>query len=502
MTLSQIEAVDAVIVGGGIAGIAIAEYLARHSSLRLRVLEQAPRLGLGSSGKLEGWFHTGGLYSGQDDGQTFMNCVNSLEDLLNHYAPYFGARCNFRLQETAPAVWEPQIFPCADGWFNPNPVYLIHPQSHCPELSRSGLQGDRVQMELQRQRVFRRLEAAYGGRHNWSRGEKCLAPTYAQVEQETGLPAVSLLTENLALQDYCRRFDQSFQQPPSDYAFLRCQDAAMDTYAILRDLTASALSRGVEFETGITLEKMNGDRYGPVRLKSLVYRGAGGERKHLKAQIFIFAAGESLGPILEELHLRARLKRNLSAMIVAYPALSEVNFVRMSAKNAFHFNHFVQSVQRRGKKLTYSLLANSGYAGADSPENADIEPLLDSAERYFGAEALYNRRLWGYDCVKTELVSDDEQKRRYSYWIESAPNSNYLCVLPGKFSFFPTVALQTFQRLKSLIPVPVLTPAESPRLSSTVLAEAEKLVGLPYPQQLLEEHPPGAVEARLGKMAL
>lgn len=488
MNLSQIEAVDAVIVGGGIAGVAIAEYLARHSSLRLRVLEQAPQLGLGSSGKLEGWFHTGGLYSGQDDGQTFMNCVNSLEDLLNDYAPYFGARCNFRLQETAPQIWRPQAFPSADGWFNPNPVYLIHPQSHCPELSRSGLQGDRVQMELQGQRVFRRLEAAYGGQHNWFQGGKCLAPTYAQVEQETRLPAASLLTTNLTLQDYCRRFDESFQQPPSDYAFLQCQDAAMDTYAILRDLTAGALSRGVRFETGITLEEINGDRYGPVRLKSLVYRGAGGERKHLKAKIFIFATGENLGPILEELHLRARLKRNLSAMIVAYPALSEVNFVRMSTKNAFHFNHFVQSVQRRGKLFTYSLLANSGYTGADGRESTDIEPLLESAERYFGAEALYSRQLWSYDCAKTELVSDDEQKRRYSYWIESAPSSNYLCVLPGKFSFFPTVARQTFQRLKSLIPVPVVPPPESVALSPTVLAEAENLVALPYPQQLLQDY--------------
>ncbi|MFN5513903.1 MAG: FAD-dependent oxidoreductase [Cyanobacteriota bacterium] len=486
MNLAQIEAVDGVIVGGGVAGVAIAEYLARHSSLRLRVLEQAPQLALGSSGKLEGWFHTGGLYSGQDDGQTFMNCVNSLEDLLNDYAPYFGARCNFRLQEAAPEVWQPRVFASADGWFNPNPVYLIHPQSHCPELSRSGLQGDRVQMELQRQRVFRRLEAAYGGRHNWRQGEDCLAPTYAQVEQEGGLPAASLLTENSVLTDYCRRFDQSFQQPFSDYAFLRCRDAAMDTYAILRDLTASALSQGVEFETGITLEEINGDRYGPVRLKSLVYRDAQGKRKHLKAKAFIFAAGENLGPILTELNLRARLKRNLSAMIVAYPALSGVNFVRMSTKNAFHFNHFVQSVQRRGQLLTYSLLANSGYAGAESRENADIEPLLDAAERYFGADTLYGRRLWSYDCLKTELVSDDEQKRRYSYWIESAPSSNYLCVLPGKFSFFPTVARQTFQRLKSLIPVPVLAPLESVNLSPTVLAEAENLVALPYPQQLLQ----------------
>lgn len=71
-----------VIIGGGIAGIAIAEFLARNCGLSIKLLEQAAELGTGASGKLEGWFHTGALYSGHDDAQTFMNCVNSLEELI------------------------------------------------------------------------------------------------------------------------------------------------------------------------------------------------------------------------------------------------------------------------------------------------------------------------------------------------------------------------------------------------------------------------------------
>ena len=91
--------------------MAIAEFLARHSHLSIRVLESSPQLGTQASGKLEGWFHTGALYAGQDDAQTFINCVNSLEDLINFYSPYFPGRCNFSLQSTNPSTFRPATTP-------------------------------------------------------------------------------------------------------------------------------------------------------------------------------------------------------------------------------------------------------------------------------------------------------------------------------------------------------------------------------------------------------
>lgn len=301
----------------------------------------------------------------------------------------------------------------------------------------------------------------------------------------------SRLASNARLEAFCQHFDQSFGFGPGDYALIRTLDCTIDTYAMLRDCVASALSLGVTIETGIQLESLNSDRYGPLRLKSLVYRTGTGQRKHLKAQAFIFAVGADFGPILAELQVRARLKQSRSAMIVAYPALSTHNFVRMSTKNRFHFNHFIQSPQREKTALSYSMLANSSYTDGDSPEAVDIEPLLDSAERYFGKKKLYQRHLYCYDCTKTEFVSDDEQKRRYSYWIEAAPQSNYLCVLPGKFSFFPTVALQAFRRLQTLIPVPerpCLSALDSTLEASAAYKQAQSLVALPYPRQILDQY--------------
>ncbi len=483
---SEIEYTDVIVVGGGIAGIAIAEYLARHSRLSIKVLERAQHLGTGASGKLEGWFHTGALYSGQDDAQTFINCVNGVEDLVNLYAPYFPKLCNVALNKVKPTLFRPTVIPNPQGWFNDSPVYLIHPQADSPESKLSDLKSDSVHMELQRNRVLGRLEVAYGQQHNWLHEGNCQAPTYAQVEAHEGLDC-SLRDSTETVRNLCRRFDASYDMEPSNYEILRTLDCSMNTSSIMRTLVASALDRGVTFETGVTIDKLLIDRYGPIRIKSLLCQNQQGFPKRLKANLFIFAVGGGFEPFLSELQVRARLKRSRSAMVVAEPALINTNFVRMSTKNRFHFNHFVQHREIGGENLVYSMLADSGYASDDPRSEVDIEPILESAQRYFGKDKLYSRKLFSYECIKTEFISEEEQKRRYSYWIESNPNSNYLCVLPGKFSFFPTVAFQAYQRIRTLIKFDECIPNSSFEPETQIEKEAAKLVANSYPVQIIRQ---------------
>lgn len=483
---SEIEYVDAIIIGGGIAGVAIAEFLARHTNLSIKVLEKSPQLGNLASGKLEGWFHTGALYSGQDDAQTFINCVNGVEDLINLYSPYFSEKCNINLAETSEGFFTPYITPQPQGWFNDQPVYIIHPQTDAPEIQSSHLKSDSIQLNIQRNRVLGRLEAAYGKQHNWRVNHRCIAPTYAQVENYEGLTC-SLKNSTELVQNLCRNFDASYGIEATNYDIIQTLDSSMNTSAILRDLVASALSQGVMFETGVTIDKLLIDRYGPIRIKSLLCHSHRGLAKRLKAKLFIFAVGQGFEPFLSDLQVRARLKKSRSAMVVAYPALVDINFVRMSTKNRFHFNHFIQRRERGDTQFIYSMLADSGYARDGAEEEVDIEPILESAERYFGQDKLYSRQLFSYECVKTEFISEEEQKRRYSYWIESSPQSNYLCVLPGKFSFFPTVAFQAYQRIKTLINVDECSPPETFKSNPTIEHQATALVADSYPLQIFSE---------------
>lgn len=444
---------DVVIIGGGIAGIAIAELLARKTDLCIKLIDHARQLGTGASGKLEGWFHSGALYSGNDDAQIFMNCVNGIEDLINYYSSYFAEQCNIVLEERYHHLFVPTVRHHEGGWFNDAPVLYILPDQGSLDIRLSRFKNDSVLWEIQRQRVRNRLEAAFGLHHNWLQDGQCRAPSYAHIESYRD-GRCSLNETSGILDEVCRRYDKSFGLPASSYEIIQSLDVSMNTATILRDLVASALSKGVDFETGITVENLVLDRFGPTRIKSVLCRDRHGVAHLLKAKLFIFAVGADFKILLQQLHLRVRLKMSKSAMVIAAPALATVNFARMSIREKFHFNHFVQQVHDPKESFQYSILANSGFSPEDADverDVADVDNLLEPAERYFGKKELYLRRLYSYDCIKTEFISEEEEQRRYSYWIELNKDSNYISVLPGKFSFFPTVAYQTYLRVRDLL---------------------------------------------------
>ncbi|MEO0631798.1 MAG: FAD-dependent oxidoreductase, partial [Planctomycetota bacterium] len=86
------EHYDLIVVGGGIAGVASAELIARTAAARGRlarivVLEAGPGIGCGASGSLQGWFHTGALYSTFDEDVSSNACVRSRRILDEQYGP-------------------------------------------------------------------------------------------------------------------------------------------------------------------------------------------------------------------------------------------------------------------------------------------------------------------------------------------------------------------------------------------------------------------------------
>ena len=486
-----IQHYDVLIIGGGIAGIAIAELLARTTSLRIKVIDCAPQLGTEASGKLEGWFHAGALYSGHDDAQTFMNCLNGLQDLITLYSSYFPNRCNLVLQERHPNVFVPSVQRAVGGWFHDANVSYILPTHQSPDIKLSRLKSDPVLWEIQRKRVLNRLEASFGHQYNWLQGGQCLAPTLEQIEDYNG-GLCSLIEPSGILDALCKRHDESFGVSASHYDIVKSADVSMSPSSIMRDLVASAISNGVDFETGLTIETLVTDRFRPSRLKSLVCRHQNGSLNNLKASVFIFAVGSGFKTLLPQLQLRVKVKMNKSVMAVASPSLVNLNFVRMSMKDKFHFNHLAQHANTDRGPVRYSILANSGFSN-DGPDLeaahdvADLDQLLDAAERYFGKEELYSRRLYSYECIKTEFMSEEEGKRRYSYWIEWNRESNYISVLPGKFSFFPTVAHQTYMKVKECLGFKEVDPKDRYLTDQTHEQLAQHLVAEHYPLAIVAE---------------
>ncbi|MDC3116598.1 FAD-binding oxidoreductase [Alphaproteobacteria bacterium] len=79
---------DWIIVGGGVAGISIAEILARNG-LRVLLLEKEPYLGSKLTGVFQEWFHTGLLYSIQNDSHfTSKYLLGAIDDMFSYYSEY------------------------------------------------------------------------------------------------------------------------------------------------------------------------------------------------------------------------------------------------------------------------------------------------------------------------------------------------------------------------------------------------------------------------------
>ena len=392
------------------------------------------------------------------------------------------------LEKRTSQVFLPTVQRRQHAWFNDAPIYYILPNHNSPDIRLSRLKSDPVFLDIQMQRVLARLQGIFGGGYNWLQGGRCLAPSLATIEQHH-VPSVLPEQPPDSLKDLTRRFDSSFELPDSSPTFFTSLDVTLNTATIIRDLVASALARGVKFETGIKTQSIVMERYGPTRVKGMMCRDRNDRPMNLRAKLFIFAVGSGFEKFLSDLDLRVRLKMYKSAMVVAYPSLWSVNFARMSINTKFHFNHLIQSGALGNTPVSYSMLANSGFSPQEplgAQEVAGVDDLLETAERYFGDE-LYARRLLSYDCAKTEFITDQEEKRRYSYWIESPNQGNFMCILPGKFSFFPTVAHQTHLRVKELLDLKDPTQPSRFLPEKSICDKARQLVADHYPIRMLAQ---------------
>jgi len=147
-----------------------------------------------------------------------------------------------------------------------------------------------------------------------------------------------------------------------------------------------------------------------------------------------------------------------------------------------------------GGQIEYSMLGDSGF-GAQGAATTEFlggtDALIDSAKDYFGMDVIQSRHLFAYECLKTEFIGKSEEERRYSYWVESNEASACLFVLPGKFSFFPTVALQTYKKVKEQLKLHDTDERPNDKKPSRhkgddqIKALATELVADHYPYRLL-----------------
>jgi 2-polyprenyl-6-methoxyphenol hydroxylase-like FAD-dependent oxidoreductase len=386
-----------VIVGGGIAGVAIAERLAREArrrggSLAITLLERAPMLGMGTSGGLEGWFHTGALYCGFDHLRSIEVAVASRELLEQDYArdELFEARESCNLSTMGAGTRGPDDPPVRGApWFHDHLDYLL-------PVREVRVRGGR------HERMDRRLAAAAQAMG------RCCTPSPA----DEANPRWSSLRLYPTL------------------------DRVMHSEQILADLSRCSWRGGVEYRFGVGVQGVIPGRGGA---EHTVLASRAGRVERLRARHVVLAAGGSLardesfgafagcGP---------RVERRRSVMVALSHPLAPRSIVHVGACADDDFSHLVHGEGPRA----FAIIADSAWRGREPDQAADehaARRLIEKAGVFFGADAIAKVRRSPFSCTKVEALADPTTGAGYAPWIGAADHESPICVLPGKFSFFP-----------------------------------------------------------------
>lgn len=376
---------DFIVIGGGIAGIASAELIQR-SGRSVLLLEAEPFLGSASSSELHGWFHTGALYAALPDNSFFKTLVGNIDDLLAYYSDFPQMNLEVRNHLRTKNL---------DGWFS-NSLNLY---SYISPFDKEVGWGMKLPW----------LAAIYNARRHLEGFDKLVT---SQDLSSQVLKYKNPKTKSTVYED---ELDLNLGKISKTFI---TRDRTMNAYAIMKSLVASFLAHGGRIKTDSKVVK-TGQNW--VQTDNETYYG----------KIIINATGAN-NPKATNTHL--------SPLVVVYPALSELNFIKMTPNVSNTFNHLVHKCE----DFQYSVIGNGIYI-EDTPEERSTvaSEVLSRIEDVFGVD-LDDYKVNVYFGKKTE-VTTKSQLRNYQYHI--IKDNNHVSIFPGKFTLGFSLAVNLCRRL-------------------------------------------------------
>ena len=376
---------DYIVVGGGIAGLTIAELLQR-SGRSVLLLEARSQLCSDASAQQHGWFHTGALYAALPSSQFFRILVGNLDDLINYYSAF--PRMNLRSGRYL-------ITSHAAGWFENTTNYYCYTHPADPAIA----WWFKPLWALAALRAKSRLA--------WFEGLDFSRELSPQIRSLAFSTAFSRITAR-------RRFDFDLGQKG---AVLKSRDRTMNTRLIITDLVNSFLTGGGQVKLDARVAR--------VRRGAVTDQNGTHHARHV-----IVAAGRGTASLSG-----LNLKVVQSPLLVVRPALTDVNFVRMHPVITQTINHIYHS----SVEGDYSVLGSARYYPLDP--KLDVHrihrEMVEHASRVFrrDIELDHTSIYFGY---KTELVGA-KQLRNYQYHI--LETEDCLVALPGKMTLAFSLAV-------------------------------------------------------------
>ena len=378
---------DYIVVGGGVAGLAVAELLQR-AGRNVLLVEANDWLCGEASAQQQGWFHTGALYAALPTNEYFRKLVGNLDDLLNYYSGF--PRMNL-------VAGRNLMMTTREGWFNNSRMYYFYTSPAAGHI--------KLPMRLLWHLAILRATSRLSWFENIDFSRE-LTPQLGHL----------MLTLRLSRNIAKRTFE--FDLGPISRVLVS-RDRTMNTDLICEDLLKSFLSAGGLLKLG--------DKVVRIEKQRVVTEGGAYNAGHI-----IVTSGSGV-QTLADIGVPVRIVK--SPLLVVAPSLSSVNFVKMTPRITETFNHIYHACSEGD----YSVIGNARYFDIhDKVNDAAVEQLIiDTASKVFGLD-ISGRQASFYFGYKTE-VPKVGYLRNYLYQIIEAKNC--VVALPGKMSLAFSLAV-------------------------------------------------------------
>ena len=395
--MTNMKSYDWIIVGGGIAGISIAEILTREGH-SVALIEKNRKLASVATREFHEWVHTGSLYTlVKDQLKTLKYILGSLDDLLEFYS-------SFKNMNLSPSDNGLKISDGKNCWFNNNYIhfkYRLHNRKILPNWIFS---------------IARSVALIEGiKKHDWLRRR---AGIIESVTSEYYFPILKNFFKILFTN--------------SKFYKVKSTDFTTNSRILLKDLLKASIKNGLDIFTDnelLSIDK-NSDKIIANCKKD----------KIIGKNIVICVGGST------EKFTKLKIKKSLAPIAV-------VKNVPPETESYVELDYFKKTcINIITKGSSYGMIGGISLTNKNEldryfdymiSEHKKANPNLQILEKYVG--------------VKNEIISKGEN-RNYIFHINKEKNENIWSVIPGKFTLAFSIAPEFYRLAYKKNPKKFFTP--------------------------------------------
>ena len=376
---------DWIIVGGGIAGISVAEIISREGH-SVALIEKNKKLASVATKEFHEWVHTGSLYTlVEDQMKTLKYILGSLDDLLEFYSSYK----NMNISPTAKGL---EINESKDGWFNKNYInfkYRLKNRKFLLNWIYS---------------VSRSIALIEGIRkHDWLRRRAGI------IESVTSEYYAPILKNFFRILFTSEKFFQ-----------IKSTDFTTNSRLLLRDLLSTSIKNGVEVFTDNELIDIQNNKNGVI---------AKCKKGEINGKRIALCVGGSV-----EKFTKTKLKKS-------YAPIAVVKNVPVETESFVELDYFKKTcINIITKGSSYGMIGGISLSNKDNVEkyfeymineHKKANPNIDILEKYVG--------------VKNEIISKGESRNYIFHINQDHENKNIWSIIPGKFTLAFSLAPEFYR---------------------------------------------------------